>query len=123
MRKSRIVAAGLAGAVAALMTGCSNRSQTADCVDASGRIMPDNYCRGYGGGYGGNGGVVIVHSGGPHWVYGGNVNSSGGVSRVYGGSSTPDDSAGIRSRSGTTIRGGFGRSGAGHGGFGHGGGS
>ena len=126
MRKSRIVAAGLAGTVAALMAGCGNNTQTADCVDASGRVLPDNYCQSYGGGYYGGGyyggnGVVIVHSGGPHWVYGGNVTTSGGVSRVYGGSTTPSGSGDISSRSGTTVRGGFGGSGEGHGGFGHGG--
>ena len=106
MKKSRIVAAGLAGTVAALMTGCGNHSQTADCIDASGRVLPDSYCQRYGGGgygYGGNGGVVIVHSGGPHWVYGGNVSTSGGYSRVYGGSSTPSGDGDISSRSGATI--------------------
>lgn len=120
MKKSRIVAAGLAGTVAALLAGCGNNSQTADCVDANGRVLPDSYCQsggGYGGGYyGGGGNTVIVHSGGSHWVYGGNVSTSGGVSRVSGGSSTPSGDGDISSRSGTTVRGGFGRSGAGHGG-------
>lgn len=100
MRKSRMVAAGLAGTVAALLAGCSNQSQVADCVDAQGNVLPDSYCQSYSGGgyYGGGGGnVVIVHSGGPHWVYGGNVTTSGGVSRVSGGSVTPSGGGDISS--------------------------
>lgn len=132
MRRSRIVAAGLAGTVAALMAGCSQQAETADCVDTRGNVLPDSACQGYnggsyGGGYGGGGyggsGVVIVHSGGGgHWVYGGNVVTSGGGRHVSGGSSSPSGDGAVSSRSGATVRGGFGRGGGGHGGGGHGGG-
>ena len=122
MRKSRRVATGLVGAVAALLAGCGNHSQTADCVDSQGRVLSDSYCQSNGGGgYGGGGHGVMVHSGGAHWVYGGNVTTSGGVSRVSGGSSAPSGSGDISSRSGATVRGGFGESGEGHAGEGHGG--
>lgn len=127
MRRSRIVAAGLAGTVAALLAGCSQQAETADCVDARGNVLPDNACQNYnqgynGGGYGG-GGVVIVNGGGGHWVYGGNVVTSGGGRRISGGSSSPSGDGEAHSRSGATVRGGFGRGGGGRGGGGHGGGS
>jgi hypothetical protein len=112
MKKSSIVAVGLASAVAALMAGCSTQSQTADCVDATGRVVSDSYCSG--GGY-----YSSYHT---HWVYGGTYHSYGGYSHVIGGSTTPRVGASISSRSGTSIsHGGFGGFGASHGGFGHGG--
>ena len=124
MRRSRIVAAGLAGTVATLLAGCSQQQETADCVDARGNVLPDSTCQGYsGGGYGGGyggGNVVIVNGGGGHWVYGGNVVTSGGSRYVSGGSSSPSGDGAVTSRSGTTVRGGFGGSAEGHSGGGHG---
>ena len=128
MRRSRIVAAGLAGTVAALMAGCSRQTETADCVDARGNVLPDSACQNYnqgynqgynGGGYGGGGVVIVNGGGGGHWVYGGNVVTSGGGRRISGGSSSPSGDGEVSSRSGTSVRGGFGGSAEGHGG-GHG---
>ena len=114
MKKSKLVAVGLASAVAALMAGCATQTQTADCVDAQGRVVPDNYCQSnYYGGY---------HP--YHWLYGGQIHSYGGYRTVSGGSTTPMVGANISSRSGMSIsRGGFGGSGDAHGGGGFGGGS
>lgn len=115
MKKSKLVAVGLAGAVAALMAGCATQTQTADCVDAQGRVVPDYYCQ--------NSGTTYGYHPYYHWLYGGHIHSYGGYRTVSGGSTTPMSGADITSRSGMSIsRGGFGGAGDAHGGFGRGGG-
>jgi hypothetical protein len=125
MKKSKLVAVGLAGAVAAMMAGCTTRTQTADCVDTQGRVVTDTYCENSSPGY--------------HWIYGGRVSTGyyGGYHHIYGGSPMPMSGANISSRSGYSIshggggfggfggfsRGGFGGAGDAHSGGGaHGGG-
>jgi hypothetical protein len=118
MKKSALVAVGLASTVAALLAGCSTQSQTADCVDSTGRVLPDSYCQG-GGTYYYSSNHYYYH---PHWIYGGHISTFHGYSRVTGGSFSPMSGASVSSRSGASIsHGGFGMSGFGHGFGGRGG--
>jgi hypothetical protein len=100
MKKSAMVAVSLAGSVAALMAGCS-QTQTADCVGANGQVLPDSYCQN-------NGSGGAAYYGGAHWIYGGRLINRGGTQSVTGGSLTPSPSGEIDTRSGGTLRGGFG---------------
>ena len=100
MRKSREVPLTILAALALSTTACRDQPREArHCVDAQGRIVPDNNCesRSHGGGY-----VPLPYY---RYVYGG---ASGGRvgDAVVGGRSTPAS----------------GEEGVSRGGFGHGGG-
>lgn len=94
MRKSRDVPITLLAALALLTTACQDTPESRNCVDAQGRIVPDNDC------------AYPPHGSSYHYVYGG---SSGGRvgDAVIGGSTSP--SSGV-------SRGGFGHGGGGGGG-------
>jgi hypothetical protein len=121
-KKSANVPAAFVATVAAYLVaqGCSsNVIEVRRCVDADGRILPDEYCEYPYMYHSGGGGYVYV--GHPSYVYGG----SGGYSvggKAWGYSVRPSEGATITSRSGSTIgtvsggsisRGGFGRSASG----------
>lgn len=92
MRKSAAVPVTLLAALAAMTIGCRDASESRNCVDAQGRIVPDANCSapasGRAGGYG--------------YIYGGRSGGQIG-DRVVGGSSTPSESG--------VARGGFGHAG------------
>src|SRR5580692_5279063 len=95
MRKSSDVPLTLLAALALFTTGCHDRHESRNCVDAQGRIVPDSNCQ--------------AHAPGMsyHYIYGG---ASGGRvgDAVVGGSTTPSES--------DVSRGGFGHGGGGEGG-------
>jgi hypothetical protein len=91
----------LLGGVAATiaLSGCG--SESARCIDQTGRVRPDYECRndhGYGSAYNGT-----IH----RWVYGGGGGSSVG-SYATGYSTSPHFGSSVSTHSGTVIRGGFG---------------
>jgi hypothetical protein len=72
---------------AMMLGGCgASRNAQGQCVDASGRVMPDSYCR--------------SGATGSRYLYGGSVSNG----RVLGGSASPPASS--------VSRGGFGSSGS-----------
>ncbi|AIE84099.1 hypothetical protein OP10G_0731 [Fimbriimonas ginsengisoli Gsoil 348] len=101
----------VAAVAASLVAGCSSAGPTEirRCVDASGNVLPDQYCD-QPGMYRSSG---IHYYGTPHWGYGGSM--QGNVLRGFAAS--PSSDAEVVTPSGRTIsRGGFG--GSGSGGFG-----
>ncbi|MDX6743452.1 hypothetical protein [Actinocorallia sp. A-T 12471] len=99
---SRAVKVGLLGTLSMSLTACGGGSHTADCVESRGlpgggyRVVSDSNCS-------------DSSSSSYRWYYGGN--SSGGV--VTGGSTLKPKKGSIKTKSGTTLRGGFGWSGGG----------
>lgn len=91
MKRSKSVPAALVASFAALfVVGCSSRSR--DCVDASGRVIPDAECN-YNSGR---------HSY-PHWVY-----RSRGSGGFFGGTRSTSGGGASMGTTGSTSRGGFG---------------
>ncbi|ROO83595.1 hypothetical protein EDD29_1101 [Actinocorallia herbida] len=99
---SRAVKVGLLGTLSMSLTACGG-SHTATCVEN--RLLPgggyravsDSYCSG-------------SSSSNYRWYYGGNSSSSG---IITGGSSLKPKKGSIKTKGGTTLRGGFGWSGGG----------
>lgn len=97
---SRAVKVGLLGTLSMSLTACGG-SHTANCVENSAlktgyRVVSDSYCTG-------------SSSSNYRWYYGGTV--AGGT--VSGGSTLKPKKGSIKTKSGTTLRGGFGWSGGG----------
>jgi hypothetical protein len=92
-----------------IVAGCSHGYDSRRCIDATGRVLSDNYCQqGIGAPYG--------YSGAPHWVYGGSGYYSGGHYFWHNySSSSRGGSYGGSGGGGGVSRGGFGGSGSGGG--------